>query len=457
MQKRVNFFAPSKPHVNQQKILDLLDAGERWVLLRAGRKFRKTSLIISWLFEKALETNLTCPYIAPNRVQAKNISWDDHVQRILNELIIQDIPYKKFEQELSIELPRGKVQLLGVDNKEALRGISNWGAVGLDEYDDWAEDIWPTIIRPNLIPHKAPAMIAGTPKGFRNMYRLEYGGLFKAFHFTSMDNPDLDLKELEDLKAEYMKMGMGAYRQEILAEYEKPEGTVYEEWNMDKQYLSVRYTNLLPLHLAWDFGVNDPTVILFIQPQGEELWLVDYYEASNADLKHFVDYIKELKYKHPEFEAGDIAGRARSLLTGKSPISELRRYNHHVRSNPIPDIETQIRHAHKYIPKLFVNKANSRTKRFVECILNYRYPKKPSNIIEQGNEKPIHDEFSHALRAFEYYCWNLSVGGVGGVKYKSILPDIKKRSPIYYKGVIAVDPAKFAQAGMKRSKIGGLR
>src|SRR3990167_11150912 len=220
----VNFFSPTKPHQVQQQILNYLDGGGRWVLLRAGRKWRKTSLIISWLFEQALVTNLTCPYIAPNRVQAKNIAWDDHVQRILYELLGQKIPYKKNEQELSIEMPRGKVQLLGVDNKEALRGISNWGAVGLDEYDDWSEDIWPTIIRPNLIPHKAPAVITGTPKGFRNMYRLENGGLFKTFHFTSMDNPDLDPKELEDLKAEYMKMGMGAYRQEILAEYEKPEG-----------------------------------------------------------------------------------------------------------------------------------------------------------------------------------------------------------------------------------------
>ncbi len=457
MQKRVNFFSPSSPHINQQKVLDVLDNGERFVLLRAGRKWRKTSLIISWLFEKALETGLTCPYIAPNRVQAKNIAWDDHAQRILNELLAEDIPYIKNEQELSVELPnRGKVQLLGVDNKEALRGISNWGAVGLDEYDDWAEDIWPTIIRPNLITHKAPAMVAGTPKGFRNMYRLENGGIFKSFHFTSMDNPDLDPKELEDLKAEYMKMGMGAYRQEILAEYEKPHGTVYEEWNMDKQYLDFSYSDIWPIHLAWDWGVNDPTVILFIQPNGEELRLIDYYEASNADLKHFVDYIKELGYKHPEFEAGDIAGRARSLLTGKSAITELRNLGHDVRSNPIPDIETQIRHAHKYIPKLYVNKSNPRTKRFIECILNYRYPKKPENIIEQSNEKPLHDEFSHALRAFEYYCWNLSVGGVGGVKFNQ--PNIiSKRSPIYYQGQIAVDPKLFEKAGTRRSRIGGLR
>jgi hypothetical protein len=397
----VNLFAPTWPHENQQQVLKTLDT-ERWVLIRAGRKWRKTSLMISWLFEKAFETRLTCPFIAPNRTQAKNIVWDDHVQRILLELRNKGVPYKSNEQELSVRVPGGgKVQLLGIENKDSLRGISNWGAVGGDEYDDWEEDIWPTIIRPNLITHKAPALITGTPKGFRNLYRLENGGQFKAFHFTSHDNPDLDPKELKELEDEYRNMGMSYYRQEILAEYEKPVGTVYEEWNMDKQYIDFEYDPDLPLHLSWDFGVNDATVILFLQPANGELRLIDYYEASDANLAHFVDYI---------------AGKQRSLITGKSVLAELRNMGHYVRTMPIPDVESQIRHAHKSIPNLFVSKSNPRTKRFVECILNYRYPKRPESALNQDNENPIHDEFSHALRAFEYYCWNLTHGDVGPVK-----------------------------------------
>lgn len=441
MEVRVNTFSPTRPHTTQQIVLNELDNGVRWVEIRAGRKWRKTSLIISWLFEKALETGLTCPYIAPNRLQAKNIAWDDHVQRILNEFTKQGLPFKKNESELSIKLPQnGKVQLLGVDNQEALRGISNWGAVGMDEYDDWAEDIWPTIIRPNLMTHKAPAIIAGTPKGYRNMYRLEQSGLFKSFHFTSMDNPDLDKEELEELKQEYMEMGMGAYRQEILAEYEKPEGTVYEEWSMDKQYIPFGYDSTLPLHLSWDFGVNDPTAVLFIQPYGSELRLVDYYEASDANIKHFTDWIADQAiYKTPEFEAGDIAGKQRSLITGKSVISELRRLGHNIRSLPIPDIETQIRHTHRFIPKLYVSKNNPRCARFVECILNYRYPKKVQTLTNQENEVPVHDEFSHAMRAFEYYCWNLTEGKVGAVSHTQPAIKVSKTAEFVGTRQVAID------------------
>jgi len=405
----VNTFFPSKPHAGQKLVLQALDSGERFILLRAGRKWRKTSLMISWLFEMALKTNLSCPYIAPNKVQAKNIVWNDHVARLLTHFKDQGLPYKINEVELSVSFPGGaRVQLFGVENKESLRGISNWGAVAGDEYDDWEEDIWPLIIRPNLLTHKAPALIGGTPKGFRNIYRLQETGLFKPFHFRSHDNPDLDLAELEALEVEYRQMGEGYYRQEILAEYEKPQGTVYAEWNMERQYVPFDYDPNLPLHLAWDFGVNDPTAILFLQPYGHELRLVDYYEASDANIEHFAQVIAAKGYKTPAFEAGDIAGKARELVSGKSPITELARLNHHIRVSAIPNIASQVRNAHKFIPRLYVSSSNPNCARFRDCIVNYRYPEsKSASSIDQSNETPIHDEFSHALRAFEYYCWNI--------------------------------------------------
>src|ERR1035437_9369118 len=411
-----NSFHPSTPHDKQQEVLNAVDAGERFIQLRAGRKWRKTSLLISILFEQAIKTGLVCPYIAPSRVQAKAIAWDDHVQRILNNLRIAKIPFKINETELSITFQNGgQVVLAGIENKEALRGISRWGQVCGDEYDDWAEDIFPTIIRPNLITHKAPVIFAGTPKGFSNLYRLEQGGIFKSFHYTSYDNPDLDREELDNLVKEYKEMGMSYYRQEILAEYEKPVGTVYEEWDMEKQYIPVFYNPNLPVHISWDFGINDPTAVLVLQPYGKELRLINYIEENNTNLKYFTDWIDHLPYKKPELETGDIAGRARSLVTGKSVIDEAMALGHTIMSASIPDIPTQIRHAHKSIPTLFVNKANPNTQRFMECLLNYKYPSKSETLINQSNEVPIHDQWSHGMRAFEYYCWNVMSGIYGAV------------------------------------------
>lgn len=416
-EREVNTFAPTKPHAKQKEVLSYLDQGGRFVLLRAGRKFRKTSLGISWLFEGALDPvlndpiPLVFPYIAPNRIQAKNIAWDDHVARLLTEFRKKGVPYKTNETELSVTIGgAGKVQLFGVENQEALRGISNWGRAVADEYDDWEEDIWPTIIRPNLMVHQAPAIIMGTPKGFRGMYKLENNPDFKSFHFTSYDNPDLPRAELESMVEEYKKLGEDYFRQEIMAEYVKPVGVVYREWDMDRQHIPLDYDPNLPLHVSFDWGVNDPTAIVWIQPYGAETRVIDYYEASDASIEHFVQVINAKPYKKPDLFTGDPAGKARTLTTGTSVIEMLADKGIFVRTKDGVRIPDQIRIAHEKMPGLYV--AKDRAEGFRDCLLNYRYPEKSTGLVNQENEIPIHDRFSHGIRAFEYWAVNVKDGAV---------------------------------------------
>jgi len=404
MELKVNTFTPSHPHLGQKQVLEALDSGTRFVQLRAGRKWRKTSLLISWLFEMAGKTGLVCPYVAPNRIQAKNIAWSDHITRILNHFTDIHLPFKKNEVELSITLPNnGKVQLLGVENAESLRGISNWGAFCGDEIDDWELDIWPTIIRPNLMTNKAPAIMAGTPKGFRQLYQLEQSGIFKCFHFTSNDNPELDPMELQSMVDEYKKMGEDYFAQEILAEYKKPVGVVYKEWNFDKQFIDLEYDPNLPLHITFDWGINDPTSVIWIQPNGQETRVIDYYEATDASIEHFVSVINAKPYKKADLFTGDPAGKARTLTTGTSPIEILNQKGINVKTMDGVQIPDQIRKAHTKMAGLFVSK---KAEGFKDCLLNYRYPSKGVNLVNQENEIPIHDKWSHGMRAFEYWCLN---------------------------------------------------
>lgn len=428
----LNVFAPTRPHKAQEKVLEALDTGTRFVQLRAGRKWRKTSLIISWLADMALRTGLVCPYIAPNRVQAKNIVWNDHIQRLLDEFKTKGIPFKTNETELSVTmLGGGKLQLYGVENKESLRGISNWGAVGCDEYDDWEEDIYPTIIRPNLIPHSAPIIMAGTPKGFRNLYRLEFGtdgkGTgFKCFQFGSSDNPDLSRDELASLEEEYKQLGMGYYRQEILAIYEKPVGTVYEEWDIN-HFKPFDYDPNLPLYLSFDFGVNDPTALIWVQRMGGEFRVIDYYEGVNADVNHFVQIIKSKPYKIPELVTGDPAGKARSITTNTSPIDEYRAKGIHIKTRDGLTLQDQIRITHKYIPSLYISQKAGDV---YILITNYRYPKKGEALVNQSNEIPIHDKFSHGMRALEYLFVNIDAMGSYPYSRVELPPPYKPVDPV---------------------------
>lgn len=407
--KTLNVFYPTHPHQGQNQVLEAMDEGQRFILLRAGRKFRKTSLIISKLIEGALETGLVYPYVAPNKLQAKNIAWNDHIVRLLDHFKEVGLSYKTNEQELSITFPNGgKVQLYGVENKEALRGISNWGGIGMDEYDDWQEDIWPLIIRPNLTVHRAWAICAGTPKGKRGMWRLSRTGIFTEFHFSSYENPDLSREELRDLESEYKAYGEDFYQQEIMAEYIKPVGVVYKEFNEEVQVIKdLFYDSNLPLEVWWDFGVNDPTAMIWVQTHEAEVRVIDYYEAANVSINHFVQVLNSKPYGLPTKHVGDIAGRSRSLVTGTSAIEELDKLGIFMTSNHIPDLVSQVRTAHKYIPRLFISDRQS-TERFVDVLNNYRYPdSKKETAVDQSNEVPMHDQFSHGARAFEYGAWEM--------------------------------------------------
>ena len=424
--RSVNVFFPSTPHLNQQIVLNSLDKN-RFVELVAGRKWRKTSLGISWLFENAFRNQLAYPYVAPYRLQAKNIVWNDHIARLLVHFKEIGVPYKVNEAELSVQIiGGGKVQLFGVDNKDALRGISNWGAIVCDEYDDWEEDIWPTIIRPNLIPNQSPALVMGTPKGKRNLWRLkepyisedgEYHPSQFVFHkFRSHDNPELPQDELDSLVKEYKTLGEDYYKQEILAEFIKPAGVVYKEWEEDRQFVDLDYDPNLPLHISFDFGIHDPTAVIWLQPNGAETRIVDYYEASDANIQHFISVIKAKPYRPPELFTGDPAGKARDFTSGISPIAILAKRGMPVRTLDGITIAEQIRVAHSFMPGLFVS---NKLPRFRDLLLNYRYPPEKTNPLMAGsNEKPIHDEFSHGMRSFEYWCVNNWNGGVSEIKKK---------------------------------------
>jgi hypothetical protein len=70
---------------------------------------------------------------------------------------------------------------------------------------------------------------------------------------------------------------------------------------------------------------------------------------------------------------------------------------------------------HQIIPSLYVD---TKCTRFRDCLLNYRYPDldtEKRSKLNKENEIPIHDEYSHAMRALEYYVVNVKDVGSGPI------------------------------------------
>jgi predicted phage terminase large subunit-like protein len=133
---------------------------------------------------------------------------------------------------LQITLINGAtISLKGGDRPETMRGVSLKFLV-LDEYADIKPDVWEQILRPALADQKGHAMFIGTPMGRNHFYELyKYAELgddatYKAWHFTSYDNPLLDPEEINVAKK---SMSSYAFRQEFMASFEAAGSEMFKE------------------------------------------------------------------------------------------------------------------------------------------------------------------------------------------------------------------------------------
>ena len=236
----------------------------RFKVLRCGRRFGKTTEAIEEMKGACLFAPAPVAYFATTQDQARDIVWDDLVHEVEGTANF----VSKNEQRLEVVLRRpdgttNKIRLFGWENIETARG-KKYSLVVLDEVDSMRsfEKQWREILRPTLVDYEGHALFMGTPKGYKTLYRLEKLAItnkdYESFHFTSYDNPHLKSSELEGMKSE---MTESQFSQEMMAEYKKMEGLIYEEFSRDKHIIACPFE---PVRwgISIDFGYNHPLAAL---------------------------------------------------------------------------------------------------------------------------------------------------------------------------------------------------
>ena len=201
----------------------------RFKIVAAGRRTGKSRLAAWLLIINALQTEKGHVfYVAPTQGQARDIMWSTLLE--LGHGVIKGAHINN----LQITLINGAtISLKGGDRPETMRGVSLKFLV-LDEYADIKPAVWEQILRPALADQKGHALFIGTPMGRNHFYELyKYAELgddatYKAWHFTSYDNPLLDPEEIDVAKK---SMSSFAFRQEFMASFEAIGSEIFkEEW-----------------------------------------------------------------------------------------------------------------------------------------------------------------------------------------------------------------------------------
>lgn len=319
---------------NKQK--EIVQSKSRFKVIRAGRRSGKSSVEVEIMLFKAVNgKDRSIFYIAPTMTQARSIIWEALKARVGK---IGEANESRLEMKVpTVDGGTSLIKVSGWENRENFRGMKAHH-ITFDELDTMKDFFigWLEIFRPALIDTGGSADFIGTPKKENpNLRRLEKefsdkGEDFATFHFTTRDNPHIELSEIESAKKD---MDGVTYQQEILAEYVDNAGALF------------RYTSLLDLfsntitktqekYLTVDIADDGSDKTIFTFWQGLEAYKFDLYEQLQTD--GIISQIREsasqerIPYSHIAVDAiGVGAGVASSpLLTGiigfKSSYSAIR-------------------------------------------------------------------------------------------------------------------------------------
>jgi len=131
------------------------------------------------------------------------------------------------ESERMVTLPNGgTIQVKSADSPDGLRG-EGLDFVVIDECAFVREEAWTEALRPALADRKGSALFISTPKGRNWFWRLWHGAdgkTWRAWRFTSYDNPFLDPAEIDAARDNLPER---VFQQEFMAEFIEDSGGVF--------------------------------------------------------------------------------------------------------------------------------------------------------------------------------------------------------------------------------------
>lgn len=270
----------------QQRIFD---NPSRYKIIRAGRKFGKTTYALYQALKWLGPPNSKVWFLTSTYKSGKLIAWAEFKRLIPPEAMKR----KANDTDLTILLKNGsEFSVLGTDDMDLLRGPAPDGVI-FDEAALQKREVWHEVIRPNLVPKKAPALFISTPKGF-NWFKdledsarlsiLQGGDEWSAWHFTIYDNPHLDPQEIEQARRDCDNDAV--WRQEYMAQYESSVGRVFASFSDERHMAEVKKPTYQKAGRAIDWGMRDDTACLwgYVQNEDGKLKLKVYREYADNNL-----------------------------------------------------------------------------------------------------------------------------------------------------------------------------
>jgi hypothetical protein len=194
-----------------------------------------------------------------------------------------------------------------------------------------------------------------------------------------------------------------------------------KEKRVERQNL---YDKTMPVYTFWDLGVGDETAIWFVQFDGDEIHLIDYYANTGEGIEFYSRILDEKGYHYDaHYLPHDALHRLQgSEITTRLDILRGLRVREDVFVVEKHSVSERIQAVRSYLPKC---RFDEKCETGVECLNMYhREVNRAKSTWEQTYflERPSHDRYSHGADSFGYMCVAYRYMSIGGVVLGSNRP-----------------------------------
>jgi hypothetical protein len=269
----------------------------RFTVPCCGRRFGKSQSTGHKMTQKMFTPDTVNWIVGPTYKLGEKefrVVWDDFKKLGLLDKCKKS--YNKVQGNMYIRTPWDSlVEVVSAEKQESLvgEGLSH---VIMSEAAKHKMSTWQMYIEPALSDHRGSADFPSTPEGFnwyRGLYDMgQHPGFpeYESWRFPTWTNHVMfpggeDDPELLRIKGTVSEQ---YWLQEYAAEFTTFAGQIYPEFDEMVHVRPITYNPAWRNYEAWDFGYNDPTVVLDIMVDGEDnvyVWR-EYQVSGKSTWEH---------------------------------------------------------------------------------------------------------------------------------------------------------------------------
>ena len=404
-----------QPRQYQIPLFKAFDAGiKRGVCCwhrRAGKDKCGLNLFIREMFKRKGQYY----HLFPTARQARKAIWDgiDKDGLKVMDHFPKEVIVSKNETDMKITLTNGSIyQLVGTDM--GLDWLVGTNPVGLlfSEYPIMSPKAW-DFLRPIIRENDGIALFVYTPRGQNHGHRMfemaqnndQWFCSKLTVEDTRRDSEGEDgsrvvsADDLEEERREGMDEQM--IQQEYFCSFHAAIPGAYFAREMTRMETDGRIGRVpwepkLRTSTYWDLGIDDSMSVVFAQQHGQEVRIIDYYEASGEGLPHFISEVKSKPYSYDSHNAPwDI--EVRELTTGKTRRETARSLGINFRTGKkVNKKEEAIEQGRQLLSRCWMDRR--KCERLIAALRNYHKEYDDKNQVFKA--RPVHNWASHGADSF---------------------------------------------------------